>query len=118
MEQKIILFLFLKISKFLLLTWICRFENDMSPLNKNLDEKCCLHRKLNTTNYRLLGKYVEDKDSIILVLILPILDLSLEKFIDGGLLALLELLSRAEAKGDSVESGVQGSLIILLIQSK
>lgn len=55
---------------------------------------------------------------VILVLILPILDLSLETFIDGGLLGSLELLSPVESTGGGVASGVQGSLITLLSQSK
>ncbi|SBT00543.1 Plasmodium exported protein (Pm-fam-a like), unknown function [Plasmodium malariae] len=35
----------------------------MSPLNKNLDEKRKLHRKLNAVSHRLLTKYKQDKDS-------------------------------------------------------
>ncbi|SBT86778.1 fam-l protein [Plasmodium malariae] len=62
MEQKIRLFLFIKISFFTLLGWICHFYSDMCSLNKNLVEKCNLCRKLNTRNYRLLEKSKKDKD--------------------------------------------------------
>ncbi|SCN44529.1 fam-l protein [Plasmodium malariae] len=62
MEQKITL-LFIKISTFILLIWICHFYNDTSPFNKSLDEKCNIHLILNTENYRLLGEYKRNKDS-------------------------------------------------------
>ncbi|SBT87564.1 fam-l protein [Plasmodium malariae] len=63
MEQKLRLFLFTKISTFILLSWICYFFNDINCLNKNLDEKWNLCRKLNIRIYRILAKYKHYKDS-------------------------------------------------------
>ncbi|SBT86819.1 fam-l protein [Plasmodium malariae] len=65
MEQNIALFLFINISTYILLPWICYFYNDMSPLNIYFEEKCNFIRKLNTRNYRLLTKHKHDKDSCI-----------------------------------------------------
>ncbi|KAI4840530.1 hypothetical protein MKS88_001258 [Plasmodium brasilianum] len=65
MEQNIALFLFINISTFILLPWICYFYNDMSSLNVYFEEKCNFFRKLNTRNYRLLTKHKHDKDSCI-----------------------------------------------------
>ncbi|KAI4839602.1 fam-l protein [Plasmodium brasilianum] len=219
MEQKNML-LFINISTFILLPWICKFYNDLKPLNKNLYEKCNLCRKINTRNYRLLAKYKQDSDSCIenfkreiqhnkvkqnkclsnnkkgsnrslrqlcksslyiqeydknvkknkcaipktkkysnfeekifkeldykdylikiniiedkeykkisrkklrirtalillffLVLIVPILDLSLEKFTKGGLLGLLGLLYPSSSEGQTLGTNVQGHLFTLL----
>ncbi|KAI4840229.1 hypothetical protein MKS88_001587 [Plasmodium brasilianum] len=65
MDKKFI-FVFIKISGFTLLPWICHFCNGMSSLYINLDEICNLCRKPNTRNYRLLTIYEKDKDSCIL----------------------------------------------------
>ncbi|SBT87262.1 fam-l protein [Plasmodium malariae] len=59
-----ILFLFFKISVFIPLTWICHFYNKENSLNKYLNDKCDILRKLNPKNYRLLAKY-EDKNYFI-----------------------------------------------------
>ncbi|SBS96929.1 Plasmodium exported protein (Pm-fam-a like), unknown function [Plasmodium malariae] len=63
MEQKFMLFLYIKISAFILLTWICHFYNKENISKNNLNEKCKLNRKLNIINYRLLAKYKPSKDS-------------------------------------------------------
>ncbi|KAI4839243.1 hypothetical protein MKS88_001787 [Plasmodium brasilianum] len=55
MLQKIKLPLFIKISTFILLI--------LCIIDKPLDENCYFHRKLDIRNYRLLGKYKQDKDS-------------------------------------------------------
>ncbi|KAI4841371.1 hypothetical protein MKS88_000612 [Plasmodium brasilianum] len=55
MLQKIMLPLFIKISTYILLT--------LCTIDKPLDENCYFHRKLDIRNYRLLGKYKQDKDS-------------------------------------------------------
>ncbi|SCN12539.1 fam-m protein [Plasmodium malariae] len=55
MLQKIKLSLFIKISTFILLI--------LCIIDKPLDENCYFHRKLDIRNYRLLGKYKQDKDS-------------------------------------------------------
>ncbi|SBT86381.1 fam-l protein [Plasmodium malariae] len=65
MEQNIALFLFINISTFILLPWICYFYNDMSSLNVYFEEECKFFRKLNARNYRLLTKHKHDKDSCI-----------------------------------------------------
>ncbi|KAI4839107.1 hypothetical protein MKS88_002623 [Plasmodium brasilianum] len=62
MEQKIV-FLFIKISTFILLPWIYHFYNDLSTLNDNLEEKCNICRKLYNRNDRLLAKCKQGKDS-------------------------------------------------------
>ncbi|SBS91963.1 Plasmodium exported protein (Pm-fam-a like), unknown function [Plasmodium malariae] len=63
MEQKIMLFLFIKISAFILLIWICHFNNKENTSKNNLNAKCKLNRKLNIINYRLLAKYKPNRDS-------------------------------------------------------
>ncbi|KAI4833963.1 uncharacterized protein MKS88_000199 [Plasmodium brasilianum] len=63
MEQKFMLFLYIKISAFILLTWICHFYNKENTSKNNLNAKCKLSRKLNIINYRLLAKYKPNKDS-------------------------------------------------------
>ncbi|KAI4833606.1 uncharacterized protein MKS88_000084 [Plasmodium brasilianum] len=63
MEQVINSLLFKKISKFILLNWICRFYVYVSTHNKTLYE-CYNHRtKLYTRNFRLLEIYEQDKNS-------------------------------------------------------
>ncbi|KAI4838029.1 fam-l protein [Plasmodium brasilianum] len=64
MEQKI-MFLFIKISTFMLLPWMCHFYNYMSHFNKNSNKKYDIHRKLITRNYRLLTEYDQDKNSCV-----------------------------------------------------
>ncbi|KAI4840215.1 hypothetical protein MKS88_001573 [Plasmodium brasilianum] len=64
MEYKI-MFLFIKISVFILLPWICHINHDMNPLNKNLDKRHKSCGKLNTLYYRFLAKYKREKDSYI-----------------------------------------------------
>ncbi|SBS95534.1 Plasmodium exported protein (Pm-fam-a like), unknown function [Plasmodium malariae] len=49
----------------MLLPWICYFYSDMSSLNKNVDEKYNLRRKLNPRDYRVLAKYNQDINSSI-----------------------------------------------------
>ncbi|KAI4840236.1 hypothetical protein MKS88_001594 [Plasmodium brasilianum] len=63
MNQKIMLFLFIKISTFILLTWIHDFYSEQSTFNKFIDKNYNFSKKLDTRNYRLLSKYNEDKDS-------------------------------------------------------
>ncbi|KAI4833603.1 uncharacterized protein MKS88_000080 [Plasmodium brasilianum] len=63
MEQKFMLFLYIKISAFILLTWICHFYNKENTSKNNLNAKCKLSRKLNIINYRLLTKYKPNRDS-------------------------------------------------------
>ncbi|SBT88051.1 fam-m protein [Plasmodium malariae] len=57
MNQKIMLFLFIKISTFILLTWIFHFNSELSTFNKIIDKNYNLSKKLDTRNYRLLAKY-------------------------------------------------------------
>ncbi|SBT85886.1 fam-m protein [Plasmodium malariae] len=57
MNQKIMLFLFIKISTFILLTWIYDFYSELSTFNKFIDKNYNLSKKLDTRNYRLLAKY-------------------------------------------------------------
>ncbi|SBT85579.1 fam-m protein [Plasmodium malariae] len=57
MNQKIMLFLFIKISTFILLTWIYDFYSEQSTFNKIIDKNYNLSKKLDTRNYRLLAKY-------------------------------------------------------------
>ncbi|SBT85457.1 fam-m protein [Plasmodium malariae] len=57
MNQKIMLFLFIKISTFILLTWVYDFYSELSTFNKIIDKNYNLSKKLDTRNYRLLAKY-------------------------------------------------------------
>ncbi|SBS91838.1 Plasmodium exported protein (Pm-fam-a like), unknown function [Plasmodium malariae] len=51
------LFLFIKISTFILLTWIYDFYSEQSTFNKIIDKNYNLSKKLDTRNYRLLARY-------------------------------------------------------------
>ncbi|KAI4840208.1 fam-l protein [Plasmodium brasilianum] len=75
MEQKIKLLLFLKISTFILLTWICNFyiynlkyNYLQSTHNTLLDEFCKHCRKFYARNYRSLGIHNQKWDSHIVCL--------------------------------------------------
>ncbi|SBT85956.1 fam-m protein [Plasmodium malariae] len=57
MNQKIMLFLFIKISTFILLTWIYDFYSEQSTFNKIINKNYNLSKKLDTRNYRLLARY-------------------------------------------------------------
>ncbi|SBT86002.1 fam-m protein [Plasmodium malariae] len=63
MEKKIKLHITVKIVKFLLLTWIWYFDNNLSIFRKSLDEYCCSSKKLDTRYYRSLAKYKLDSGS-------------------------------------------------------
>ncbi|KAI4841364.1 hypothetical protein MKS88_000605 [Plasmodium brasilianum] len=63
MKQKIKFIIFIKIFLFLLLTWICNFNNDMWACSKFLDGNCKVGENLNTSNYRSLAKSKKDKYS-------------------------------------------------------
>ncbi|KAI4836247.1 hypothetical protein MKS88_004035 [Plasmodium brasilianum] len=63
MEQKFTSFLYIKISTFIILTWICHFYIYMSRQSKSLVECYNQHRRLYAKNYRLLAIYKQDKDS-------------------------------------------------------
>ncbi|SCP03001.1 fam-l protein [Plasmodium malariae] len=65
MEQNFKTILFIKISVFVLLIWICHLNNDMMMFNNPMDVNCMFHRKIDKRNYRLLTKYKHDKNSII-----------------------------------------------------
>ncbi|KAI4839221.1 hypothetical protein MKS88_001765 [Plasmodium brasilianum] len=65
MEQNFKTFLFVKISVFVLLIWICLLNNDMMIFNNPVDVNCMFHIKIDRRNYRLLTKYIHDKNSII-----------------------------------------------------
>ncbi|SCN12510.1 fam-m protein [Plasmodium malariae] len=56
MEQKINLILFIKITAFFLLTWICHF-NRYRIFNRSVNEKLDFDHKFGTINHRLLGKH-------------------------------------------------------------
>ncbi|SBT85580.1 fam-l protein [Plasmodium malariae] len=68
MERKIKTLLFFKIYAFVFLSWICHFYIYMSKQNKYLVECYNHHRKIYARNYRLLAKYKQDNDSIIVCL--------------------------------------------------
>ncbi|SBT88050.1 fam-l protein [Plasmodium malariae] len=68
MERKIKTLLFIKIYAFVFLSWICHFYIYMSKQNKYLVACYNHHRKIYARNYRLLAKYKQDKDSIIVCL--------------------------------------------------
>ncbi|KAI4837521.1 hypothetical protein MKS88_003998 [Plasmodium brasilianum] len=68
MEQKFKSFLYIKISTFIILTWICHFYIYMSRQGKPLVECYNQHRRLYAKNYRLLAIYKQDKDSSIVYL--------------------------------------------------
>ncbi|KAI4840857.1 hypothetical protein MKS88_000620 [Plasmodium brasilianum] len=63
MKQKIISLLKIKITAFIFLTWIFSFNNDISKINKILDEIYINNRKLVTRSYRLLEKCKQNKVS-------------------------------------------------------
>ncbi|SBT85896.1 fam-m protein [Plasmodium malariae] len=63
MEQKIKSIIRIKISLFILLTWICYFNIVMRNFNTFSDNKCIHNTKLIIINYRILGKYKNDNDS-------------------------------------------------------
>ncbi|SBT85957.1 fam-l protein [Plasmodium malariae] len=65
MERKIKTLLFIKISAFVFLSWICHFYIYMSKQNKYLVECYNHQRKIYARNYRLMAKYKQDMDSII-----------------------------------------------------
>ncbi|SBT85596.1 fam-l protein [Plasmodium malariae] len=68
MQEKIKSLLFIKITKLILLSWICHIYIHTSTHNKSLNKYYKLRKKLNTKNYRLLTKYNQDKDSNIVYL--------------------------------------------------
>ncbi|SCN12020.1 fam-l protein [Plasmodium malariae] len=68
MERKIKTLLFIKISAFAFLSWICHFYIYMSKQNKYLVECYNHQRKIYARNYRLMAIYKQDKDSIIVCL--------------------------------------------------
>ncbi|KAI4837507.1 hypothetical protein MKS88_003984 [Plasmodium brasilianum] len=68
MEQKFKSFLYIKISTFIILTWICHFYIYMSRQGKSLVECYNQHRRLYARNNRLLAKYMQDKYTRILYL--------------------------------------------------
>ncbi|SBT85484.1 fam-l protein [Plasmodium malariae] len=65
MEQNFKTFLFVKISVLVLLIWICLLNSDMMIFNNPVDVNCMFHIKIDRRNYRLLTKYIHDKNSII-----------------------------------------------------
>ncbi|SBS94146.1 Plasmodium exported protein (Pm-fam-a like), unknown function [Plasmodium malariae] len=62
MEQKIKLFLIIKIAALIVLIWTYHL-NDNKTLNKYLVDNCNITRKLDTIKYRLLAKYKQDNCS-------------------------------------------------------
>ncbi|KAI4841334.1 fam-m protein [Plasmodium brasilianum] len=66
MQQKINSILFYKLSALILLIWICHFYCHIGIINISLDEDWTPCRRLYTRSYRLLTKYKQNKDSIIL----------------------------------------------------
>ncbi|SBT85672.1 fam-m protein [Plasmodium malariae] len=56
MEQNIKLILYVKIAAFILLTWICHFNNYKLSFNKYFDEDYNIGRKIYIRNSRLLAK--------------------------------------------------------------
>ncbi|KAI4833796.1 uncharacterized protein MKS88_000216 [Plasmodium brasilianum] len=67
MERKIKKIVFIKISWFIFLIWICHFNN-LRTFSKLLDENYYHSSRLDTRTYRLLGKYNNLKDSKIVYL--------------------------------------------------
>ncbi|SBT87644.1 fam-l protein [Plasmodium malariae] len=65
MEQKFKSFLYIKISTFIFLTWICHFYIYMIRQGKSLVECYNQHRRLYAKIYRLLAIYKQNKDSSI-----------------------------------------------------
>ncbi|SBT85601.1 fam-l protein [Plasmodium malariae] len=68
MEQNIKTTLFIKITTFILLCWICHFCIYISTLKKTLDEKKNNRSILHARTYRLLAIYKKDNDSSTLCL--------------------------------------------------
>ncbi|SBT86076.1 fam-l protein [Plasmodium malariae] len=65
MKQYLKSILFIKISVFVLVTWISDLNDDIMKFNKSLDKIYKFHRKIDTRNDRLLANYKKNKDSII-----------------------------------------------------
>ncbi|KAI4840856.1 hypothetical protein MKS88_000619 [Plasmodium brasilianum] len=65
MEQKVKFLFYIKIYTFILLLWICHFNNDMSTFNKSSEENYIHCKKLDTISYRLLAKYKQDNVSYV-----------------------------------------------------
>ncbi|KAI4841412.1 fam-l protein [Plasmodium brasilianum] len=65
MKQYLKSILFIKISVFVLVTWISHLNDDNVMFNKPLDNIYKFYGKIYTRNYRLLANYKKNKDSII-----------------------------------------------------
>ncbi|KAI4839610.1 fam-l protein [Plasmodium brasilianum] len=63
MDQKIKLLFFIKISAFILISWMWNLSNEMSIFKKSLGMKCNPGKKSDAVEYRILTKYKQDKDS-------------------------------------------------------
>ncbi|KAI4840239.1 hypothetical protein MKS88_001597 [Plasmodium brasilianum] len=63
MEKNIKSLLFINVSSFIFLICIWNFTNDMSSINKSLDDENYIEKKLNARNYRLLAKCKNNNDS-------------------------------------------------------
>ncbi|SCP02984.1 fam-l protein [Plasmodium malariae] len=63
MEQTIKILLFIKITTFILLCWICHFYSKVGTLMKSLDEKENYRRNIHARTYRLLETYGKDNNS-------------------------------------------------------
>ncbi|KAI4834040.1 uncharacterized protein MKS88_000186 [Plasmodium brasilianum] len=63
MEQTIKILLFIKITTFILLCWICHFYSKVGTLMKSLDEKKNYRRNIHARTYRLLEIYGKDNNS-------------------------------------------------------
>ncbi|KAI4840204.1 fam-l protein [Plasmodium brasilianum] len=65
MERSVKIHLFIKISEFILITWICHFMNHVCILKKNMENNCTFNRILNTRTYRILSESKQDRYSYI-----------------------------------------------------
>ncbi|SBT85799.1 fam-m protein [Plasmodium malariae] len=63
MDQKIKMLFFIKISTFILLTWIFHFNSELSTFNKSINKNYKPSKKLDTRSYRILRKYKKENNS-------------------------------------------------------
>ncbi|SBT85809.1 fam-l protein [Plasmodium malariae] len=63
MEKNIKSLSFINVASFIFLICIWNFTNNMSSINKSLDDENYIERKLNARNYRLLAKCKNNNDS-------------------------------------------------------
>ncbi|KAI4837019.1 hypothetical protein MKS88_003486 [Plasmodium brasilianum] len=63
MEKKMMILLHIKIYAFILLSWTYHSENDISIFKMSEFDNYQIEKKIDTSTYRILAKYKQDKDS-------------------------------------------------------